>query len=365
MYASTSSGPPPPPGRLEIATPVTDELQSGRLFDGFNEAGVEVGPPTALALWPSVEHRPARLADAGVEVQGKSSGLCARLATLRLDHGFAGKEVIRLRKLVAPCRDDRQILPREHVPHDVEYGPPDESSRPSCVVDATDIERSIKDRLDAVLGRPAIRNVFLRPIELPVAHIVRQVEMLPSDPFIHASEIHDRFPDFLGVKMDGEEISLGDHSCSIDMHDLAQAGPVEIISDFAAFERLEQIERLGGINARPIGVGEIMGGQPVILRLSLTPHIVVADGSIGDGVRTGSPFGEQADPDALFDVEDVDVPAAVGRSFLLFEVAVQVEGVDVVERVHKRPAHATVHHHENRTRETKSVYPRDCSRWRR
>ena len=106
--------------------------------------------------------------------------------------------------------------------------------------------------------------------------------------------------------------------------------------------RNEQIERRLGRKLRPRRRFNAVGGEPAILaavgsRLALAPYVGVKHPcrSVG-GAGT---LDEQADGDALLDVEHVVVLAAVGCAFLLLGVAVQVKHVNLVKRLHQAVAH--------------------------
>ena len=107
--------------------------------------------------------------------------------------------------------------------------------------------------------------------------------------------------------------------------------------------RDEQIERGFGRQFCPRSGLNAIGSEPAVFapvrpRLAFTPHVGVKHPcrSVG-GVGT---LDEQADGDALLNVEHIVVPAAVRRAFFLLGVAVQIKHVNLVKGSHQAVTHA-------------------------
>ena len=58
-------------GGARVAGSVADEAEGGGLGEAVDEAGVQVGPAAVFVRGPRAEGEDARLADAGVEVEGE------------------------------------------------------------------------------------------------------------------------------------------------------------------------------------------------------------------------------------------------------------------------------------------------------
>lgn len=117
-------------------------------------------------------------------------------------------------------------------------------------------------------------------------------------------------------------------------HDLIDAPQHAPSFAYFLISRSKQKIRRMSIKPRIWCISDRRPRRPLVLLLPLTPHVAAPYAALHPRL-----LDQQADRDALFDVEDVFVLAAVGGDLLLLGIAVEVDDVDLIEAAHQRLTH--------------------------
>ena len=150
-----------------------------------------------------------------------------------------------------PHEDQANILPGQHMPHDLLSGHTNETSGVAGVIGKTSVEGPIKDWHDVRIRWSRPLEIVLCPHNSPISYVLSKSVLTAHFFGITLRHVGHHPPDLLRRPLHCQGISCGYDPNGIDRKDVCHRRPLVVILCSSAAKRLEEIEGRARLDINP------------------------------------------------------------------------------------------------------------------